>query len=116
MGDLIAVTEGINGHGMEMVIPKDGKDEKKAVRTVWNDDFRQDGMGMVAGRTDEAGDAKTMADWLSGFKRNQIAQIRPEKGPVRMLCMAARTFEIQRRELREGKVLHGGIKHGRCRL
>lgn len=73
-GDGEAFTELLHGREAQEILRQDAEKEEQAVAGVWDDEVREDGMGMSAG-TDQAQDAEAVTDGGTVYEINQGAAI-----------------------------------------
>lgn len=69
-GDREAFAELFDRGKAQEILGEDAQDEEQAIAGVWDDQVREDGMGMTAG-TDDTEDTKIMSDNGSGRKVNE---------------------------------------------
>ena len=74
MSQIVSFADRLDGHLTIKVQTKDVKNERKGEMSVWNNEIRNDSMGVVAGTSDTK-DSMTPADELSICNVNQISLI-----------------------------------------
>ena len=97
--------ECLYGRQAQEILRQDTEEEEQAIAGVWDDEVREDGMGMAAG-TDEAQDAEAVADRNAAYEIHQGAVI-IGMDPALPLCTTAGTGLQLRAES-----VHEGIKQG----